>query len=89
VPKLNLLIDEINKDRPICCPHCQSANIYGHGSYKDRKRYKCRTCTKTFNDLTGTAMDGIKKIDEFEDYLVLMIESLSIRKAAKKDWGKC
>ena len=84
VPKLTILIDNLNKDRPISCPHCQSFDIYGHGSYKQRKRYKCKSCIKTFNDLTGTAMDGIKKVDEFQDYLVLMIESMSIRKAAKK-----
>ena len=29
-------------------------------------------------------MDGIKKVAEFQDCLVLMIESMSIRKAAKK-----
>jgi transposase-like protein len=84
VPKLNQLISEMNKDRPICCPHCQGSDIYGHGVYKSRKRYKCKSCTKTFNDLTGTAMDGIKKVDEFQDYLVLMIQSMSIRKASKK-----
>jgi transposase-like protein len=84
VPKLNQLISEMNKDRPICCPHCQGSDIYGHGVYKFRKRYKCKSCTKTFNDLTGTAMDGIKKVDEFQDYLVLMIQSMSIRKASKK-----
>jgi len=83
VPKLNQLIIDINKDRPISCPHCQSSDIYGHGVYKSRKRYKCKSCTKTFNDLTGTAMDGIKKVEEFQDYLVLMIESMSIRKASK------
>jgi transposase-like protein len=84
VPKLNQLISDMNKDRPIICPHCQGLDIYGHGIYKSRKRYKCKSCAKTFNDLTGTAMDGIKKVDKFQDYLVLMIESMSIRKASKK-----
>lgn len=84
IPKINLLISEINSDRPIHCPHCKSNDIYGHGNYKSRKRYKCKSCVKTFNDLTGTAMDGIKKVDKFQDYLILMVESLSIRKAAKK-----
>ena len=84
VPKLNQLIADINRDRPVSCPHCQSLDVYGHGIYKSRKRYKCKSCAKTFNDLTGTAMDGIKKVDEFQDYLVLMVESMSIRKASKK-----
>jgi transposase-like protein len=83
VPKLNELISDMNKDRPIICPHCQGSDIYGHGVYRLRKRYKCKSCTKTFNDLTGTAMDGIKKVDKFQEYLVLMIESMSIRKASK------
>jgi len=84
IPKLNQLISDMNKDRPISCPHCQGLDIYGHGVYKSRKRYKCKSCAKTFNDLTGTAMDGIKKVDKFQDYLVLMVESMSIRKASKK-----
>ena len=84
VPKLNQLISDMKKDCPIICPHCQGLDIYGHGIYKSRKRYKCKSCAKTFNDLTGTAMDGIKKVDKFQDYLVLMIESMSIRKASKK-----
>ncbi len=84
VPKLNQLISDMNKYRPISCPHCQGSDIYGHGVYKSRKRYKCKSCAKTFNDLTGTAMDGIKKVNKFQDYLVLMIQSMSIRKASKK-----
>ena len=84
IPKLDQLISDMSKDRPISCPHCGGSDIYGHGVYKSRKRYKCKSCAKTFNDLTGTAMDGIKKVDEFQDYLVLMIQSMSIRKASKK-----
>jgi len=83
-PNLKLLIEDLNKDRPISCPHCQSVDIYSHGNYKNRKRYKCKTCIKTFNDLTGTAIDGIKKVEKFQDYLILMVESMSIRKASKK-----
>ncbi|WP_445737904.1 IS1595 family transposase [Mariniflexile sp.] len=84
IPKSNQLITDLNRNRPVSCPHCESIDIYGHGTYKSRKRYKCKSCTKTFNDLTGTAMDGIKKVEKFQDYLVLMIESMSIRKASKK-----
>ena len=74
----------MSKDPPISCPRCRGSDIYGHGVYKSRKRYKCKSCAKTFNDLTGTAMDGIKKVDGFQDYLVLMIQGMSIRKASKK-----
>ena len=76
--------NSLNRDRRIECPHCQSVEIYGHGQYRGRSRYKCRDCHKTFNDHTGTAISGIKKISEFHSYLNLLIESVSIRKAAKK-----
>jgi transposase-like protein len=81
--QLNDLKSSINKEQAILCPHCQSNDIYGHGIYKGRKRYMCRKCKKTFNDFTGTAISCIKKTDAFQEYMELMIQSLSIRKAAK------
>lgn len=84
VPNLGLVSRDIGNDRPVHCPHCDGADIYGHGSYKGRRRYKCRSCRKTFNDFTGTAVDGIKKLEKFQEYLLLVVESVTIRKAAEK-----
>jgi len=56
----------------------------GHGTYKGRKRYKCKQCKKTFNDFTGTAISGIKKVEKFQEFLELTVESITIRKASKK-----
>jgi len=82
--KLDLIdiSSEIEKDKKISCPHCQSVEIYGHGSYKGRKRYQCQSCSKTFNDYTGTAISGIKEIKKFEKYLIMSLDSPSIRKVA-------
>ena len=38
---------------------------------------------KSFNDCTGIAVSGIKKVDKFQSYLKLILESVSIRKAPK------
>ena len=84
IPELDKIKTELNKDQKVLCPHCLSAEIFGHGTYKGRKRYKCKQCKKTFNDFTGTAISGIKKVEKFQEYLELTIESLTIRKAAKK-----
>jgi transposase-like protein len=65
-------------------PHCCSTDIYGRGTYRGGSRYQSKTCRKTFNDHTGTALCGIKKVSEFQSYLELLIESVSIRKAAKE-----
>lgn len=84
IPELDKIKKDLNKDQKVLCPHCLGSEIFGHGSYKGRKRYKCKQCKKTFNDFTGTAISGIKKVEKFQEYLELTIESLTIRKAAKK-----
>ena len=38
------------------CPHCQSSTIVRFGKYRDRQRYKCQKCNRTFNDLTNTPL---------------------------------
>jgi len=45
------------KDRPLQCPHCHSQAIGPWGTYHYRpgfKRYRCKACGRTFNDLTKT-----------------------------------
>ena len=84
VDKIVSVANTVNQDRQVSCPHCCNTDIYGHGIYRGRSRYKCKSCKKTFNDNTGTAIDGIKKISEFQAYMNLLIDSVSIRKAAKK-----
>jgi len=84
IPQLDKVKTNLNKEKKLLCPHCQSSKIHGHGSYKGRKRYKCQECNITFNDFTGTAISGIKKVDKFQEFIELTIESLTIRKAAEK-----
>lgn len=82
--QLNEIKSAINKEQAIICPHCKSSDIYGHGVYKGRKRYMCKSCKKTFNDFTGTAISCIKKTNEFQQYMELIVENYSIRKASSK-----
>ena len=83
VPQLDKVKNELNNDQKVICPHCHNDDIYGHGTYKGRRRYKCKQCNKTFNDFTGTAISGIKKVDKFQEYLELTLNSITIRKAAE------
>lgn len=82
IPQLDKIKGDLNNDQKVLCPHCQNDDIYGHGTYKGRRRYKCKQCNRTFNDFTGTAISGIKKVDKFQEYLELTLNSLTIRKAA-------
>jgi transposase-like protein len=54
------------KDRPLQCPRCESLNVGPWGAYHAQpglKRYRCKekACKRTFNDLTGTLLDGSKR----------------------------
>jgi transposase-like protein len=82
--KITSVANTVNQNRKIECPYCCGTDIYGHGEYRGRSRYRCKICKKTFNDNTGTAISGIKKTSEFQSYINLLINSVSIRKAAKK-----
>ena len=45
------------KNRPLQCPRCHSQNTGPWGTYPYRpglKRYRCRACRRTSNDLTQT-----------------------------------
>ena len=71
-------------NKPISCPHCNSEKIIGFGHYKYSKRFRCKSCTKTFNEMTGTPMANLKKADEFSHYLELFPQRLSLRELAEK-----
>src|SRR5215467_8710106 len=54
------------KDRLLQCPRCQSHNVGPWGRYHyqpglQRYRFKEKDCKRTFNDLTGTLLDGSKR----------------------------
>lgn len=66
------------------CPHCRSEKVIGYGNYNGRKRYKCKACNKTFNDLTGTSVSHIHKKEEWNLYLKCLADNLSLREAAKR-----
>src|SRR5262249_58543020 len=54
------------QDRPLQCPRCQSYHVGPWGTYHYQpglQRYRCKAkgCKRTFNDLTGTLLDGSKR----------------------------
>lgn len=65
------------------CPHCNSTNFIRNGNSKGVQRYKCKLCSRTFKDSTGTPLHGLHKKEKIEKYLKALKEGMSIRKAAK------
>jgi transposase-like protein len=75
---------DLQQQTPISCPHCKSESIVGYGKYRDIKRYKCKSCGKTFNDLTGTSASYIHKKSEWKQYMSCISEGLTLREAAEQ-----
>jgi transposase-like protein len=83
----------IKKDKPITkekksatitCPHCLSLATKKHANYNGRKRYKCLSCLKTFNELTGTSISKTRYPEKWQKFIDCMVAGLSVAKTAKK-----
>jgi len=68
----------------ILCPHCDSYNFIIHANYNGRKRYKCKDCNRTFNNLTGTSMSGTHLPEKWDAFLQCMLDGVSIIKISKQ-----
>lgn len=54
------------------CPRCDSPALMRWGKERGLQRYRCKSCTKTFNLLTGTALTRLRHNDKwlaFADHL--------------------
>ena len=70
------------------CPHCHSSNVVLHGKDLNRRqRFKCRSCHRTFNIMTGTPMARARKPEKWGEYLGCMTEHMSVRKIAASGIG--
>lgn len=54
------------------CPHCQSDKIILWGNYKEKKRFRCKDCSRTFIPTTGTVFCNLKNVSKFIYYLTIM-----------------
>jgi len=81
---LKSILQEVSKDSARACPKCQSQSIIELGQYRNRKRYMCKECHNTFNESNGIAMARLKKSEKFQQFVKLLIDTLSIHKVAKK-----
>jgi transposase-like protein/DNA-binding transcriptional ArsR family regulator len=62
LPETEECLQELRRHRwpnGIICPHCDSPDTIKKGTTsKDAQRYKCHSCGRKFNDLTGTLFAG-------------------------------
>lgn len=66
------------------CPHCASDEFIKHGIKEGRQRFRCKSCSKTFNALTNTPLSRLRYSEKHLQQTEVMLEGLSVRKAASK-----
>jgi transposase-like protein len=68
------------------CPYCCNERFVKNGIYRGFHRYKCKSCNRNFSPHSGTAFQGIKKLDKFEQYKTIMFEEglVSLEKMSKR-----
>jgi len=77
------LIESATEDNR-ACPRCGSRRHHRHGHASGMQRFRCRDCGRTFNALSGTPLARLRKKELWVDYLDSMVDSTTIRKAARK-----
>jgi len=89
--KLQLSLDDHNEidtisdtiDTPQSCPHCSSTEYQKWGVRSGLQRYRCNSCEKTYNALTGTPLARLRHKEVWVDFAQDIIESKTIRESAK------
>lgn len=84
---LNQLQQTLSSSRPIlehrninACPYCESEKLYKHANYTaGGTRFRCVSCSKTFNEFTGTSIHRVHKKELWDGFIRLMLESKTIR----------
>lgn len=72
------------KKKDIVCPKCNSNTVVGNGNYKFRKRYKCRNCGKSFNDMTGNIYASIQNTEKLDIFSKKLLMGNSIKYIAEE-----
>lgn len=68
--------------KPIC-PQCGCDKVSKWGAANNLQRYRCKSCHKTFNALSGTPLSRLRHKDKWLVYTEQMAEGKSVRESAK------
>jgi len=68
----------------IVCPRCDGGPCHRWGAFAGRQRYRCKTCSRTFSDLTGTFLARCRRIERWPLNVAAMERCLSVRLTARE-----
>lgn len=77
-------LSDINNNKLTFCPHCNSTSICKYGFVRERQRYKCKDCGKTFTNYTNKPWSKSKiSIEVWDKYLRLMDNKHTLAECAR------
>ena len=69
----------------LTCPHCESSLYVKNGKNKSKQRYLCKSCHRSFIELTNTVIYCTKKdVSTWTQFLNCLIKQFSLRRCAKE-----
>jgi transposase-like protein len=74
------LIEQAARGRP--CPHCRCPRSHRCGQASGLQRFRCLSCRRSYNALTGTPLARLRKKERWLGYLQCVLESRTVREAA-------
>lgn len=82
----NECLVEVRKDleKRLCCPSCKSQKFTKWGKYKNRQRYQCKDCNRTFNTLSETPFHYLHYHDKALEYIYFMMKNKTLRELAEQ-----
>lgn len=66
------------------CPHCGAAAGVGWGRFRDRPRYRCRRCRRTYTARTGTVLAGTRYPERLAAMPWCLLDGLTVREAGQR-----
>ncbi len=66
------------------CPHCGTGGAVSRGKSRGLRRYRCKSCGRTFGALTGTALSGLHRKERWLSFAASLAEGETIRGAAAR-----
>jgi transposase-like protein len=72
------------EEKGLQCPSCESTEVISFGNYSGKKRFRCKTCKKTFSELSSSPLHWLHKKELFKEYLYFFLQGYSLRKISKE-----
>lgn len=68
----------------VVCPNCSDRQVVLYGKRAGLQRYRCNACRRTFTELTGTVLHGLRRRDLWLRFSRCLMEGLTVRDAAAR-----